>query len=207
MTTNQNPNYITEDERAAFGEDFLGVVAKQARASVAPYVNQLQQQNEELRNQVARGQRNQMKDALDRAVPNWRAINVDPKFIKWLEQHHGMAGTSINNLLQASWSTNRQDQVIAIFNGFLEAGGGQQQQRPTHDVYGRRMTPQAPPPTSAAAADLCAQHGYSRDAAGRQKFITDISRGRFRGTLQEQEQISNELIRASMGQLKSQGWS
>jgi cell division septum initiation protein DivIVA len=76
--------YSTEEDRRVYGDELLDVVARKAYDTLAPTVERLQGENQNLQQRVRRSEANNIFHALDAALRNWREINVDPSFLRWL---------------------------------------------------------------------------------------------------------------------------
>ncbi|MGB9317977.1 MAG: hypothetical protein WCB62_23605, partial [Pseudolabrys sp.] len=55
--------------------------------AVAPHLQASEQQNLELQNRLAREARARLDAAVERAVPNYREIDQDPRWHQWLRRY------------------------------------------------------------------------------------------------------------------------
>lgn len=85
-------NLITPDDEDSFGADMVDMVRRAcqdefARLSrpLADAIEQLKQSVQGVSNVTAMTVQERFEDQLTRAVPNWRQIDADPKFIAWLQ--------------------------------------------------------------------------------------------------------------------------
>jgi hypothetical protein len=169
-------DYITPQERADYGEEFLDIVKRQARSATAGQVANLQQGLQQVQNAIAREQRDQMKRRLDRELPSWRSQNDDPAFIEWLQTHDACSGRTRHALLQEAWASNVADRVIAIFRAFASEGRPQRQQR-----YQQRST--HPSGQWIRQADI-------------EQFYKWIAEGKYEHRQKEKEEAERELFQA-----------
>ena len=89
-----NQRLMTDDERRAYGDDLLSVVERKALEAFSPHLRQLQNENQNLRQRVARGEAQTIYENLDAALPNWREINTSPEFLEWLRAADIFSGRS-----------------------------------------------------------------------------------------------------------------
>jgi hypothetical protein len=70
--------------------------------------------------------------ALDTAVPNWRIVNEDQKFLEWLDETEPYAGETWGRLLKAAFESDDEKRVEAIFKAYLD-GTDRQSSNPSGD--------------------------------------------------------------------------
>src|SRR5262245_53704228 len=74
-----------------------------AAHAVAPHLQELERQNAELRNHLAREVRRNLDQRLAEAVPNFREIDRDPRWLQWLTGRELYPGKSDSNCLMMLW--------------------------------------------------------------------------------------------------------
>src|SRR6185503_18151443 len=74
---------ITEDERKAYGDDALSVMERKAREVVQPVVEQLNQETERLKRELQRVKSDDVYEALNHELPNWREVNGNQEWKDW----------------------------------------------------------------------------------------------------------------------------
>lgn len=130
---------VTSEELSEYGEDFLGVVGRQARDAMSPELAQLKQEVKRLNQQLGNvgthiqmDARGRMEQELDQTLPAWRDINTDQDFIDWLQLQDSFSGVIRHQLLLRAFEQNQTPRVLAFFQGFLAeatasrpAGNGQ----------------------------------------------------------------------------------
>jgi len=118
-------SYLTREDVQNFGSEMVDLAQRSALHAVAPHLQHLEQQSADLRAQLAQETRRGVDQAFDRAVPNWREVDRDPRWLNWLALPDPYTGRSRQLLLDDAAARGAAAQVIALFNGFLrEAGGG-----------------------------------------------------------------------------------
>jgi len=75
-----------------------------AAHAVAPHLQELERQNAELRNHLAREVRRNLDQRLAEAVPNFREIDRDPRWLQWLTGCNALSGQIRQH---AKWSERR----------------------------------------------------------------------------------------------------
>lgn len=117
---------LTPEELNDYGEDFLTVVGKKARAEIAAARAADQQRIQELETRLAsfEGHVTQSRQegflaAMDRAAPRWRELNTDQRFLEWLGLSDAYSGAIRHDMLSAAYKQADVQRVAAFFNGFL----------------------------------------------------------------------------------------
>jgi hypothetical protein len=116
-------NYLTSEDRAAYGDDLLNVSQRAAMQTVAPYLQQLSQQNAELRTRVARASRQNLDAAVERAVPNYREIDRNENWHEFLRGIDPLSGVVRQTLLNSAIDAGDTNRVVGFFRTFLAQEG------------------------------------------------------------------------------------
>ena len=64
--------------------------------------------------------RHRMNAAMDAAMPGWRQINTDPKFIAWAKAPSATAGKTRQQLMQELWLAGDAGRLAAMFKAYLK---------------------------------------------------------------------------------------
>jgi hypothetical protein len=118
------PNYLTRDDVYNYGEDLIGFTQRAAAQYVAPHLQALDQQNAELRRQVAEQARKAMHQQVTAAVPNYQEIDADPRWLQWLSGIDPLTGATRQQVLDDAIAAGSAPRVIAFFNTFQQQHGG-----------------------------------------------------------------------------------
>ena len=119
---------VTPKDVEDYGQELIDRVQVWARAAVAPLLHQM-----ELRILAAEGRTNEVTaqtltqrtdSDLDREVPNWRQINVDQRFLNWLDLYDMFSGQQRLKLLQEAYAAGNSSRCAAFFRAFLEEAQG-----------------------------------------------------------------------------------
>jgi hypothetical protein len=54
MNSMQNPPMVTDEERRAYGDELLDLISRQSQRAWIPYAQRLANENQDLRNRIAR---------------------------------------------------------------------------------------------------------------------------------------------------------
>lgn len=110
---------VTDEEIKTYGPELIDVIQRAARQAVMPDLqnvhNGVQQVNERVQ-QVSTGN---LYTDLDRAVSDWRAINVSDRFKAWCGLRDVYSGQVRGKMLNAAFQAADAPRVIAFFKGFL----------------------------------------------------------------------------------------
>jgi hypothetical protein len=60
-----------------------------------------------------------IEQTLDSAVPDWRQINEDPRFIQWLQGREVLSGRARMELLDDASAAGDADRIVAMFKHYL----------------------------------------------------------------------------------------
>lgn len=114
---------IPAEDVENYGEDLINRSQVWAEARLAPRIEELERRLGNVEGgtqQIASyttGQR--VEQHLDRAVPNWREINVDQGFIGWLQQPDPFSGHTRKVLIDDAYASGNADRTAAFFNAYL----------------------------------------------------------------------------------------
>ena len=125
----------------AMGEGRRQPEMKSAAAAhaVAPHLQELERQNAELRNHLAREVRRNLDQRLAEAVPNFREIDRDPRWLQWLTGRDALSGQIRQQLLDDAVAKGNAGRVIAFFRGFLQEAAAGRHGQPGQAAGGKRI--------------------------------------------------------------------
>jgi hypothetical protein len=121
-------NYLTKSDVDNYGRDLLDVAQRAAMHTIAPHLQNLAQQNDALQRQLSKEQRHRMDQAVEAAVPNFREIDRNPRFHRWLLGIDDLTGRVRQTLLNDAIAKGSAARAIEFFRRFQqeEAGGTSQ---------------------------------------------------------------------------------
>jgi hypothetical protein len=113
------PQFLTPEDEQNYGRDLLNVAKRAAMETVVPHLQTLEQKNEELRRQLAKEQRRQLDNAVEIAVPDYREIDRNPRWHRWLLGIDVLSGRVRQTLLNEAISVGAAPRVVWFFKSFL----------------------------------------------------------------------------------------
>jgi hypothetical protein len=118
--------YLTSEDAQNYGHDLLDVSQRAALDAVSPLLDQLAQDNNNLRQQVAREARHRLDRDVETLVPNFREIDRNPRWHRWLLGVDSLSGRVRQDLLNAAIARGDAHSVREFFARFLRADGATQ---------------------------------------------------------------------------------
>src|SRR6516165_3788512 len=91
--------------------------------ALAPELNALRFENQNLRAMAARSQRAEIERALDAQVPNWRDVYQNPAFSQWLSSPDDYSGATRSQLLRNAVANGDAHRVVQFYRGFQQEAG------------------------------------------------------------------------------------
>ena len=155
------PSYLTEQDVQNYGNELVDFAQRAAVHAVSPQLQNLEQQNEDLRQRLAREARRSLDQAVELAVPNYREIDRNPRWHHWLLGIDVLSGRVRQQLLDEAISAAAAPRVISFFRGFLaeEVATGHNESAPNSHRA-------APPREAAVPLASLAAPGRARPATG-----------------------------------------
>jgi hypothetical protein len=117
-------NYLTRQDEDNYGRDLLDVTQRAALQVMAPHLQALEAQNAKLRQKVSKEERRRMDQEVEAAVPNFREIDRDPAWHRWLLGVDVLTGRQRQVLLNDAISRGSASRAIEFFRRFLQEAGG-----------------------------------------------------------------------------------
>lgn len=159
----QQQSYLTEKDLQDYGPELINVTQRAALQAIQPQLQAVEQQNADLRKRLAVESRRRLDQAVELAVPNYRDIDRNPRWHRWLLGIDVFSGRVRQQLLNEAISSASAPRVISFFNGFQqeEVATGHTESAPSSTP---RPTPMAREPAVPLAS--LAAPGRARPATG-----------------------------------------
>src|SRR5262245_19430927 len=109
------PNYLTRQDEENYGRDLLDVAQRAALHTVSPMLDQLAAQNTQLQRQLSKEQRHRMDQAVERAIPNFREIDRNPRWHRWLLGIDALTGKPRQTLLNDAIAKGSSARAVEFF--------------------------------------------------------------------------------------------
>lgn len=205
----QTKPLLTEEDVQTYGPDLLNVVQRAALQAVSPELQAVKQENDQLRQTVSQTQRATVHQILDVQVPNWREINRDQRFLRWLSLPDIYSGQLRRTMLNNAFQAAQAPRVVAFFKGFLSeeaatghvevpVAGQQQQPAPAPRQAAINLATLAAPgrPAPAGSAPNAAADKPIYTRAQISDFYRAVREHRFAGREQEKAAIEADIFAA-----------
>lgn len=202
---------ITDQEEQEFGSEMLDVMGRRAKESISPELAELRammstlaQKVDGTAQSVVKDKKKEMLLTLDRDMPNWRQINVQPEFKRWLALQDPLFGVSRHSALLKAFGENDTRRVLAFFTSF-----NSEQAASTPAIEPSVQDPPAPQPARPSLETLAAP-GRARmsaqpNAPAEKQIITTadvnafydaVRKGLYNGREAEKQALEAELFAA-----------
>ena len=112
-------SWLTEQDRQNYGDELLNVSQRAALHALAPELQDIRQQNAELQRRLAQEARRNLDAAVERAIPNYREVDRDPRWHNWLLQTDPLTGVPRQQILNDAIASTDAGRVAAFFRGFF----------------------------------------------------------------------------------------
>jgi hypothetical protein len=157
----QAQSYLTEADVENYGPELIDVTQRAALQAIQPQLQAVEQQNAELQRRLAVEARRRLDQAVEQAVPNYKEIDRNPRWHRWLVGIDVLSGRVRQQLLNEAISSSSAPRVISFFRGFIndEAATGHAEPAPPS------QQPAAPREAAMTLASLAAP-GRARPATG-----------------------------------------
>jgi hypothetical protein len=115
---------VPPEDIEAYGQDLVHAAQRWAMLAAEPKLSTLEQRLALLegttQHQVSLTATQRVEDALDRAMPNWREVNVEPGFIGWLQQVDPFSGQRRKQLIDEAYTGGDAARTIAFFQAYTQ---------------------------------------------------------------------------------------
>lgn len=161
-------NVITDEDRAAYGDDLIGLTERVARSAVAPELDALRAENQRLQSRVTSTGKRELFELMDKQLPQWRQINQTTQFKTWLSLRNVYTGEVRQKMLNTAVNGAEAPKVLAMFKDFLSEAN-------VTGLIPQDQQQEQPPAPRTAAVDLAtlASPGRARPASGDNQVPAD----------------------------------
>jgi hypothetical protein len=139
---------VTDEEIKTYGPELIDVIQRAARAAVNPDLQNLHNGVTQVSQRVQQVSAGGLYAVLDQQVPEWRSINVSPRFKAWCGLRDVYSGVVRGSLLNGAFKAADAPRVVQFFKGFLA------EEQATGQLPDPSYQPPAPPVPRVAAIPL-----------------------------------------------------
>lgn len=193
---------VTDDDVQTFGEDLIEVQRKVAREVAQEFradLDALRAENEELRKQMAttgtKVSEASFDQQLHRLVPDFAQINVDPKWIEWLDEIDPMIRAPRKTIAQEAFARGDADGVAYYVDMFRKSVAPAEQ--PKND-RAAELERQIQPKRSASAPTKGSPSGRTFTTADVETMFQKVRQLGASGRLEEARKLEAEIDSAYM---------
>jgi len=195
---------VSKEMADDFGPEVISLIERKTAETMRPIVERQQREIERLRAEQENASRTQsqsayqrMLDHLDTELPEWRQLNNNQDFIRWLSFADPLSGQIRQAMIQNQWNKNSGPSVLAFFTSFLkETGQAPQTPQTTQPEKIPLESLAAPgrPQPAAPAASPADKPIFSR--AYVKEFYDRKARGEFAGREAEANKVEEAIFAA-----------
>lgn len=160
---------VTDEEIKTYGPELIDVIQRAARAAISPDLQNLHNGVTQVNQRVQQVSAGGLYATLDQQVPEWRQINVNPRFKGWCGLRDVYSGAVRGSLLRAAFQAADAPRVVAFFKGFLS------EEQATGQLPDPSLQPPVPlvPRTAAIPLESLTAPGRAHPAGGEQSLPVD----------------------------------
>lgn len=199
---------VTDKDVEEFGEETIDVVRRAAREEYVPALEkiaQLEQTIQQLQSNVvpqvqsvlqnqAASTDQQFWAGLQHHVPNWREVNNNPLFHKWLLEYDPLTGVKRQNILEDAQRRYDLPRVVAFFNTWIGMNGNGNNANSSSS----KLDSQIAPGRSRGAGNSANTSQQNRTYTPRdiEMFFNDVRMGKYKGKEAERDRIERDIFAA-----------
>lgn len=158
-----SPAFLTDQDVQNYGSELVDFTQRAAAHAVAPRLQRIEQENAQLRENLSKEARHRLDQSVEAAVPNYREVDANPRWHKWLLGLDIYSGRVRQHLLNDAIAAADAHRVVSFFRGFIhdEAATGHTELAPTSQPAASQ-----PPREPAVPLASLAAPGRPRPASG-----------------------------------------
>ena len=173
--------WLTTEDEQNYGRELLDVSQRAALHALAPTLQQIQEDNAQLRQRLAQEQRHRLDQQIEHALPDFRERDRDPRWHTWLRGIDNLSGRVRQQLLNEATASGNADRVLAFFRSFQREAGNTSAASASPGRTRSAPASNKPIYTRAQVKELYARH----------------QRGEFAGQEAEWNRLEYDLVKAS----------
>ncbi len=198
--TEPQRSLVTDKDVEDFGGDLVDLIGRKAADVVNAKMARLEEENARLREELGsvseqqgEARRDVYFSSLERVVPDYRELNVDPDFLEWLSETDSLSGQPRQHFLNIAFESYDVERTAVLFNAYKDTIAP----APQPTVVPKELQRQVAPGTSKAssvASTPAAERVWKMSEID--KFYKDVARGVYKGNDAEQARIEAEIDQA-----------
>jgi hypothetical protein len=191
---------VTDKDVEDFGGDLVDLIGRKAADVVNAEMSRLRAENAQLREEVGsvseqqgEARRDVYFSNLERLVPDYRELNVDPDFLEWLAEVDTMSGQPRQNFLNNAFESYDVDRTAVLFDAFKELTAAAAKPKVVPKELQRQVAPGTSKASSVATTNANERIWKMSEI---DRFYRDVARGTYKGNDAEQARIEAEIDQA-----------
>lgn len=200
QTQSKRETLVTDEEVEAFGKDLIEVQRKVAREVAMEFkaeIDALKAENSELKKQVQQTGSQigevSFEQRLYHLVPDWTAINADPKWVAWLDEFDPMLRAPRRAAAQGAYNASDAEGVAYYVKMFKDANAA-----PVVDQRQAELERQVQPTRSATSQTPVSQKGKIYSTRDVEKMFLKIKDLNIAHKYDEAKKLEAEIDAAYM---------
>lgn len=197
VPTEPQRSLVTDKDVEDFGGDLVDLIGRKAADVVNAKMSRLEAENAQLREElgsVSEQQGEARRDVyfsnLERLVPDYRELNVDPDFLEWLAEVDTMSGQPRQNFLNNAFESYDVDRTAVLFNSFKDLTAVAAKPKVVPKELQRQVAPGTSKASSVATTNANERIWKMSEI---DRFYRDVARGNYKGNDAEQARIEAEI--------------
>ena len=198
--TEPQRSLVTDKDVEDFGGDLVDLIGRKAADVVNAEMSRLRAENAQLREEVGsvseqqgEARRDVYFSNLERLVPDYRELNVDPDFLEWLAEVDTMSGQPRQNFLNNAFESYDVDRTAVLFDAFKELTAAAAKPKVVPKELQRQVAPGTSKASSVATTNANERIWKMSEI---DRFYRDVARGTYKGNDAEQARIEAEIDQA-----------
>lgn len=195
--TEPQRSLVTDKDVEDFGGDLVDLIGRKAADVVNAEMSRLKAENAQLREEmgsVTEQQGEARRDVyfsnLERIVPDYRELNVDPDFLEWLAEVDTLSGQPRQNFLNNAFESYDADRTAVLFNSFKDLTAVAAKPKVVPKELQRQVAPGTSKASSVATTNANERVWKMSEI---DRFYKDVARGNYKGNDAEQARIEAEI--------------
>lgn len=198
---------VTDDDVKTYGPELIDLARRAAQEALEPELEAGAAEIRSLKQTLSINAQRGVQATLDRDVPDWREINLDPRFKQWLRLPNIYSGRIRHQMLSDAYRAANAPLVVQLFNDFI----GDEEATGNYAPAPIAEQPSPAPRKAAVPLAVLAAPGRARPAGGDtavpadkphftrlqiKRFYETVRSGGFSGREVEKDRQEREIFAA-----------
>lgn len=201
FSDDQNVTEILDDLEDQYGSEFTDAIDKRISRAVKQQVQEIvsgfQQDLSSVKQTQAASEQSMFEEVIDKLSPNWRALNVNPDFVNWVQNStESFSGVSFQDILIDSYNRRDASKIAKIFNTYEQLKTKTSTRQTGTKAEASQLV--APPKRgSASHATIENNSGQVFTQTQVQDFYSKLAQGAYKGKEAWVRSMKEEILKAN----------